>query len=275
MILITQGGEKRMKRESFANDLHEIIRESGIRQNIIAQALGLSSAAISQFLHGVALPNSKQLEDILTLLCVPDEVRKSMQERLSALREEYGDEIVADTENNTPDTDAEEEENVDDSSFEKSIDFIFRDSGEENYEHPEAIPDLSIPVIPLKDLKYLDDDTELCDFACMHSDDIILRDFGAIAVAAMIKATGDQLGLKYKGMLQFIVVEDTSSYSNIAAAALAIYPGNKFRLIRIGNQNATQGLDMLFADTGSDAKPERIFPIIELTLLPLVSPDSI
>jgi transcriptional regulator with XRE-family HTH domain len=260
-----------MNRESLANDLHEIIRESRIHQNIIAQALGLSSAAISQFLHGVALPNSRQLEDILTLLCVPDEVRHSMQERLTALREEYGDEIIADLNNGTPNADGEDEEEIDDSSFEKSMDFIFRDSGEENCEQPETIPDLSIPVIRLQDLKYLDDDTELCDFACMHSDDIILRDFGSIAVAAMIKATGDQLGLKYNGMLQFIVVEDTSSYSNIAATALAIYPGNKFRLIRIGDPNAIQGLDMLFADTGSDAKPERVFPIIELTLLPLFS----
>ena len=106
-----------MNRESFANDLHEIIRESRIHQNIIAQALGLSSAAISQFLHGVALPNSRQLEDI--------EVRHSMQERLTALREEYGDEIIADLNNGTPNADGEDEEEIDDSSFEKSMDFIF------------------------------------------------------------------------------------------------------------------------------------------------------
>ena len=116
MICITRGN-KHMNRESFANDLHEIIRESRIHQNIIAQALGLSSAAISQFLHGVALPNSRQLEDI--------EVRHSMQERLTALREEYGDEIIADLNNGTPNADGEDEEEIDDSSFEKSMDFIF------------------------------------------------------------------------------------------------------------------------------------------------------
>lgn len=258
-----------MSRKSFASDLHEIIRESRIRQNIIAQALGLSSAAISQFIHGIVLPKPEQLEDILTLLCVSDEERSAMQERLAALREECGEEDIPELDPALINSDDEEED--DNNTFEESIDFIFRDSGENDFEQPENIPDLSIPVLQLSDLKYIKK-SALCDFACMYSQDIILRDYGAIEIAALIKGTGDQLGLEYHGMVQMVVIDEKSPHKNIASTALAIYRGNTFRLIPLVKSETNAGLTSFFAPVKAGAKPQRVFPILELTLLPLTVP---
>ena len=54
-----------MSREAFANELNNIIEDSRIRKTVIAQALGISSSALSQFIHGTAIPRPEQLNELL------------------------------------------------------------------------------------------------------------------------------------------------------------------------------------------------------------------
>ena len=79
-----------MKREDFARQFHAVIQDSGIRQSIIAQALGLSSAAISQFSHGLVLPKPDQLISILSLLGISSQQQFFMVQALLELRAEAG-----------------------------------------------------------------------------------------------------------------------------------------------------------------------------------------
>ena len=80
-----------MTREIFAKTLQDIVRESGIRQVVIAQALGLSAAAVSQFIHGITLPKLNQLNALLDLLCVPDKLRVKLCRELKNLRDKDPD----------------------------------------------------------------------------------------------------------------------------------------------------------------------------------------
>lgn len=56
-----------MHRENFAHQLKKLVTDSGISQNSIAELLGVTAAAVSQYLNGVTLPSSSHLRKILDL----------------------------------------------------------------------------------------------------------------------------------------------------------------------------------------------------------------
>lgn len=127
-----------MNRELFARNLYDIVRESRIRQNIIAQVLGISSAAISQFTHGTALPKPTQLSELLTLLCVSDRERSWMLHLLKLAKAEADAEGLSMEVVEDPDAVEEEDEDDDgeiaeeESSDQDSLDGYFEKRGKKS-----------------------------------------------------------------------------------------------------------------------------------------------
>ena len=77
-----------MQRNVFAKQLMMLIRRSGMRQIELAGKIGVSSAAISQFVHGITLPSPKHSLAIFDVLKVPAKTRSQLQYQLMLARSE-------------------------------------------------------------------------------------------------------------------------------------------------------------------------------------------
>jgi len=75
-----------MQKTDFASRLRKLIKKSGVKQAQIAQALGLSSAAVSYFINGKTLPKPGQLDEIMRVISAPAETIAQMQQALSDAR---------------------------------------------------------------------------------------------------------------------------------------------------------------------------------------------
>ncbi|MBE6355937.1 MAG: helix-turn-helix transcriptional regulator [Lentisphaerae bacterium] len=253
-----------MNRESFVKKLQDVIRDSGLQQNIIAEALDLSSAAISQFIHGIVLPNPEQLSSILSLLCIPEEEQVKLVQDLYTLREECGEEDSR----NDIDYDELDEDFVNATSLES----IFTDMLTNDPQVPSQLmfaePQIGgIPVIHLHDLDDYTPSMGLYDFATMIPHDLLLRDYGSLGTPVVVLATGTQLGLRYCGMIQMTLAEDVPF--SLSALALICLPGYKYRMIPAGDRKSCRGLESLFdMKLKIDTPPLWGLPIVEFTLLP-------
>ena len=77
-----------MQRKIFARQLMMLIRKSGMRQIELAERIGVSSAAISQFVHGVTLPTQRHILAIFDALQIPAKGRSQIQYQLMLARSE-------------------------------------------------------------------------------------------------------------------------------------------------------------------------------------------
>lgn len=253
-----------MNKKSFADELQEIIRDSGIRQNIIAQALGISSAAISQFIHGTAIPSDQQLAMILAMLNVNQKSHSLMFKLLQEARTSFPEDQKL--------TDEDGDNGEEDSDVSKSkkdhINF------EKIFTQVKLIDDPTLvfgnssngaPVINLHDLYQYAPSINISDFAFMYSHDTMVRDYGTATPPVIIKATGSLLGISYTGMMQLIINNDQRQ---TVAMELALYPQTGFRLLAL-NAEALKGLEIFFPDdVRKDEVPVWTLPVVELIFLP-------
>ena len=253
-----------MNWESFARKLQDVIKNSGIQQNIIAEALDLSSAAISQFIHGTALPNPEQLNSILVLLCIPDEEQIPLMQELHALREEAGEEEIKEYY-----ADDEDEDEDDDHNFESVYTWLKKDKSSPSPFWMVAEPEVDgIPLIHLHDLDAYTPGMGLQDFATLRPHDLLMRDYGSCGSPIAIQTTGSQLGLRYCGILQLVIAEDVPV--GLSAMALLCLPNFKYRIIPTDDRNTYRGLESLFdAKLKIETEPLWVLPVIEFSLLPI------
>lgn len=266
-----------MQRTDFAQRLQTIIHNSGIRQTVIAEALGLSAAAISQFSHGTILPQTEQLSAILALLNVPAERRALMIQELIILREKYPDENADEEEifQDEPDTPEAAVEEVSDGDNSEEDDpekdsqnfeqFFFDPIDDPQFVLAEPVD--GIPVIELNDLFEYNGEMRLADFAGLRSFDVLMRDYGSVGSPVVVKATGDQLGLRYRGMLQLVIADDLPL--NTSMLRLAYCRNNEFKLLAPDRAAKNNGLDLLLKDKNPVVDLRWVLPVIEFTIIPL------
>ena len=257
-----------MKREIFANALNEIIKDSGIRQNVIAEALDLSSAAISQFVHGTALPKADLLAEIMSILNVHSSKRILMQQWLLEAKEE-----AQNSDSPIIEFDEKEDEEEDDGQVNSfNLEVMYKNSNCSKIFFSE--PAAGVPIIQLESLRMYDPNLNLADFAANCSHDIILRDYGSADSPVIVQTTGDMLGLRYFGMVQMLVVNSMPVGSSVFE--LFYYRKKDFfrMLPRSDKKELLHGLESLFdEDSFPTAKPTWMLSVIEFTVFPFTSED--
>lgn len=253
-----------MTREIFAQTLQDIIRDSEIRQTVIAQALGLSSAAISQFTHGITLPKVSQLSSLLDLLCVPDRQRMILCRELVSLREQFPES----TEEAMDNEDSEEPDNEDDPGLDSyNLERLFSEHTDKENFYVSASEVHGIPVIDLFDLNSLTPGITLFDFANQYLHDTAVRDFGTGCSPVIVKASGDQLGINFFGMLQIVIADDLPLSSS--SLVLVRFHNGNYRILPYKEDKLISSSSKLFDEKEfPSGKPEWMAPVLELSMLP-------
>ena len=154
-----------MRRKDFIQQFQTMIQDSGIKQAVIAQAVGLSSASLSQFGHAMALPKLSQFTSILDLLDITDEQRQYMTDELIKLRSRYGlgenDEFIPEEME-----DFDEDDDYPDDDDEEDIPFVLFDSDDTEMDDDEN--------------SYFDDSVEEEDFTSFSQVKNFEQDYSAI-----------------------------------------------------------------------------------------------
>lgn len=287
-----------MKREDFARQFYAVIQDSGIRQSIIAQALGLSSAAISQFSHGLVLPKPDQLVSILSLLGISSQQQFFMVQALIELRAEAGlgdddtEEVEMDEEflekykdeyddyevftlddDESDDSDDEESEKGEDEEESLAWRSSEYDYSDEDLPEPMisfAEPTDGVPIIELSDLMEYRNGMKLQIHAIACCEETSFRDYGSVSAPVILKALGDQVGLRYHGMVQLAITDELSAESSLMA--LAFDKQGRFHVLANDTIAKLNGLDKLLKNTDSSkdfGNYKWVLPVIEFTILPL------
>lgn len=248
-----------MTREIFAKTLQDIVRESGIRQVVIAQALGLSAAAVSQFIHGITLPKLNQLNALLDLLCVPDKLRVKLCRELKNLRDKDPDK--------TADEEPMEQDDAENDCDCYDLETLYSGRDQRDSIMLSASEFSGVPVISLGDLDELPPGVAIFEFACQYLQDTVIRNFGISCSPVMIKAAGDQLGINLYGMVQVTVADDVQLTSS--SLVLARYAGSKYRIVPYSRKESVRENGKLFNECEPvSGEPEWMIPVLELSILP-------
>lgn len=255
-----------MNRKSFAKQLQDIIKKSGIPQNVVAQALNLSSAAVSQFIHGTSLPSLEQLDTIFELLCVSEEEQLPLTQSLNALRGDSNEEISGDCETGFS------EFNINDITLDSFYADFRRNAEDTGGDLIFAEPELEgTPQIFLQDMVDYRRGMGLKAFALTVPHDMLLRDYGSSCTIVEILGNGMELGLEYNGMLKLLVAEETPMVLN--SVVLAGLPGGQLRLLSANKKDPCFGLDSLVDNSIDVDSALWTLPVVEITLLPLGNGD--
>ncbi|MBE6359111.1 MAG: helix-turn-helix domain-containing protein [Lentisphaerae bacterium] len=264
-----------MVRESLARELHEIIRTSGIRQNIIAEALGWSSSALSQFCHGTALPLPQQLAALLNLLCVSRSKHVELNRMLAMARDEAGEDLYIDVKagDNTdeiPDPETPKKP-FDHNNFDELFNIYGTDPAKLIFAES---PNAGVPIINLEDLDNYSPGINLYEYANIRLHDTTVRDYGEDISPVIMKTTGDMLGLRYPGMVQLVISDDIPP--EMSSLVLSRYPDGTFMMLPNSDKYDLCGLEMLFDRTiEKKSSPKWTVAVIEFIIVPLGHPTSL
>lgn len=245
----------------FHNLLQYLIRESGIRQTILAQAMDLSPAMLSQFTNGSLLPSVVQLRSLLDLLCVPAEQQGQVVKLLLDAKKAAGEKIEEwEVEADEDGEETSGTEPLDAGAFDhlynpdSTTDKIFRET-----------PINAVPVIRLDELAGYDGRMSVSDFAFTRLHDTIIREYGSLGVPVMINTCGSFLGLTYPGMVQLVICDEQEDH--ISSLRLRYYGNGSFHLVSVDDQD---GLGGIMTPVPDKAKPKWSFPVIEFTIIPIL-----
>ncbi len=270
-----------MTKKEFAQKLYSIIRESGIRQTILADALNVTSAAISQFTHGIVLPKPDQLSAILTVLDVSSRERAVMLQHLLILRaiEANGGKPVdmdsiprivdekwmKESEDGFPSTTQKKD---DDNVFNLDKLYIGPPGDHLDYIFFHE-PTQGVPVLELVDMLAFKPSMKLVDYAGVKCKDLLLRSHGSVICPVALNVTGEQIGMHYCGMMQLVVSDNLPHTTSMLA--LTLREDDTFRLILAEKTAKLNGLDRLLREEEGEAPAVKwALPVLELTFMPLV-----
>lgn len=247
-----------MQRKIFAKQLLLLIRKSGLRQIEIAAKIGVSSAAISQFVHGTTLPTPRHMTLIFDALNVPARTRAQLQYQLMLARSEprksdrdpgyalmplrasrglslaqvsartgISQERLLELEQGAGNAlTAEERETIaelygvkwDDKNL--SFEEYSGDSG--SYQNNGA------PQIMVNDLLDYDRSEPIDEFAWRNIRNFLSYNLNGISKPVIAQAFSEDVGFRHEGLLQIVLSEvRPAGYSPME---LRLYEGNIFRL---------------------------------------------
>ena len=247
-----------MQRKVFAKQLLMLIRKSGLRQIEVAAKIGVSSAAISQFVHGTTLPTPKHMAAIFDALNVPVRSRSQLQYQLMLARSEPRKEnkgsssllplragsglslaqvaartdisqerlLELEQESGAPITEAERDTLAELYGVrwnQKNLAFEELAADVVNYQNNGA------PQIMVRDLLDYNRSAEAVDeFAWRNIRNFLSYNLNGISKPVIAQAFSDEVGFLHEGLLQIVLSEvRPAGYSPME---LRLYEGNVFRL---------------------------------------------
>ncbi len=265
-----------MNKEAFANELNSIIEESCIRKTVIAQALGISSSALSQFIHGTAIPRPEQLNELLLLLCISDLRSARLHSLLNKTIEEAGEDWESqaiDWRLEKPDTDEEDDSDEDFQNFNK----LFNESDNSGTPHTimfAELPEAGTPIIDLFTLDKLERKMNLYEFSMINVHNTVIRDYGSIGSPVIVKTAGCLVGMNYPGPIQLVISQDApESYS---ALRLVAYVDGSYQVILKENESDFNHMRSLFNKPRHTSlkKIKWSVTVLEFTIIPLCAAEK-
>ena len=286
-----------MQRKIFAKQLMMLIRKSGLRQIELAAKIGVSSAAISQFVHGTTLPTPHHMELIFAALKTPAKTRSQLQYQLMLARSEprrlggnknkpvelmpirssqgysitevsartgiSSERIIALEENpNLPLTEQEKQQ----FSLIYGVNF---DHQEIAVESPSDIGNVynkgGAPLIMVSDLLEYDKQEETIDeFAWRNIRNFVSNVVNGVSRPVFAQAFSDEVGFRHDGLLQIVLAENRPA--GFAPMELRMYEGGIFRLWQPGNEGSKRDDLPSFETHGTLVWS---LPVVEVILKPL------
>lgn len=252
-----------MQRKIFAKQLMMLIRKSGMRQIEVASKIGVSSAAISQFVHGTTLPSLTNMKAIFDVLRIPIKTRNQIQYQLMLARAESRfssednsglalmhmragaelsiDEVAARSDmsverlaelesGNVNNITAEEKEKL---SAIYGIDF---DTSEAAVEEASDISSLykrgGAPQIMVSDLLSYDGKENIAEFAWQNIRNFVSHKVKGVSRPVVAQAFSNEVGFLHDGLLQIFLSQTRPA--GYAQMELRMYDGGVFRLWQPG-----------------------------------------
>ena len=284
-----------MQRKIFAKQLMMMIRKSGLRQIELAAKIGVSSAAISQFVHGTTLPTPHHMELIFETLRIPAKTRAQLQYQLMLARSEPRNlgkkmntialmpiraslnlslaEVAARTDISTERlVELEESVKLNLTKEEKvklsevyGVDF---DNCEMNLEEPGDINSMyqngGAPQIMVSDLVEYSRDEPIDQFAWRNIRNFISHTVNGVTRPVLAQAFSHEVGFLHDGLLQIVLAEHRPS--GFAPMELRMYDGGVFRIWQPGTNSGKRD-DMPSFETHGTLIWS--LPIVEVILQPL------
>ena len=239
-----------------------LIRKSGMRQIELAAKVGVSSAAISQFVHGTTLPTPRHMGLIFDVLKIPARTRAQIQYQLMlaraeprkadnahgysllTLRASHGlsllqvsartdipQERLLELEQNSEAVLTAEEKEKFSSLF--GIDW---DSPELNMEEPQAIgqyQNSGAPQIMVRDLLDYDRSEAIDEFAWRNIRNFLSYNLSGVSKPVIAQAFSEDVGFLHEGLVQIVLSEVRPA--GYAPMELRLYEGGVFRLWQPSN----------------------------------------
>ena len=246
-----------MQRKIFAKQLLMLIRKSGMRQIELAAKIGVSSAAISQFVHGTTLPTPRHMGLIFDVLKIPARTRAQIQYQLMLARSEprkqeneqsfslltlrashglsllqvsartdISQERLLELEQNPEAVMSEEEKDKLSTLF-----GINWDNKEMALEEPQAIGQYQnngAPQIMVSDLVEYDRSEPIDEFAWRNIRNFLSYNLNGISKPVIAQAFSDEVGFRHEGLVQIVLSEVRPT--GYAPMELRFYEGGVFRL---------------------------------------------
>lgn len=257
-----------MRREIFAKHLRQLIKDAGIRQTDLAFALGISSAAISQFTHGSAMPNPRQLDTILTVLRTPPHIAEKIKYQLLLARSE--------PKKNKPqkvDLSDQLDENyrwpfmLDQYSVDDYYELCNKnDEGLADFVGVSENNKVGVPVIYLEDLQYFDPNTRLALFSQLYMRDMVIRDFGLYEEPSIVQTSGQKLCMSNFTNIQLVITQELPE--DMTSLELCFSNTGKFWLLPHEKQISKWHV---FCDKTPEKRENMLWslPVLEVTMIPL------
>lgn len=246
-----------MQRKIFAKQLLMLIRKSGMRQIELAAKIGVSSAAISQFVHGTTLPTPRHMGLIFDVLKIPARTRAQIQYQLMlaraeprkteggpgysllTLRASHGLSLLqVSARTDIPQERLLELEQNGDAELtaeeKKKLSTLFSvnwDSPELNMEEPQAIgqyQNSGAPQIMVRDLLDYDRSEAIDEFAWRNIRNFLSYNLGGISKPVIAQAFSEDVGFLHEGLVQIVLSEVRPA--GYATMELRLYEGGVFRL---------------------------------------------
>ena len=207
-----------MNREEFAAFLRTMCKKYSVKQKDLAEILGISCAAISQFMNGVSLPRPEQLVKMTEHMGMPAQESQTLLFRLLLVRNGMN----------------EKQKIAVNDSWPLGADHFFEHSSLSTPHDlfSDVSAQSSVPLLYLEDMEDFTCGTVLMSYARSRSRRIIVRDFGSFKNTVIIKTTGDKLSLSHTGPIQLALTNDLpSGYTSLNLCRLrngsyCISPGN-------------------------------------------------
>ena len=257
-----------MRREIFAKHLRQLIKDAGIRQTDLAFALGVSSAAISQFTHGTAMPSPQQLDKILLVLRTAPHIAEKIKYQLLLARSE--------PKKNKPEKVDLSDELDNNCRWPFMLDqysvadyYSLCDNNDEGLADFVGVSEnnkVGAPIIYLEDLLHYDPETPLAHFAQEYMRDMIVRDFEPYEDPAIILTSGSNLGMSNFTNIQLVIIQTLPE--DVTSLELCLSNTGNFWLLPHEKQMSKWHV---FCDKAPEKRENMLWslPVLEVTMIPL------